>query len=85
MQPDTATIIAIGAAADLASRIFLAVLAIFIQMPSRYIYLIGALFTVVTRFGKLGHNNILVSNIRVLRNLDLVVNNSHNISFYKGF
>ncbi|XP_075154484.1 monocarboxylate transporter 9 [Haematobia irritans] len=49
-KPDTASIIAIGAAADLGSRIFLAFLAIFIQMPSRYIYLAGSFFTVLTRF-----------------------------------
>lgn len=55
VQADTASIIAIGAAADLASRIFLAILAVFIQMPSRYIYLAGAFFTVLSRFGKLHH------------------------------
>nr|XP_014097240.2 monocarboxylate transporter 9 [Bactrocera oleae] len=49
-KPDTASIIAIGAAADLASRIFLAFSAIFIQMPSRYIYLAGSFFTVIARF-----------------------------------
>ncbi|XP_020805403.1 uncharacterized protein LOC110181839 [Drosophila serrata] len=47
---DTATIIAIGAAADLGSRIFLAVTAVCIQVPSRYIYLAGAVFTVFARF-----------------------------------
>ncbi|BFG01448.1 uncharacterized protein DMAD_01198 [Drosophila madeirensis] len=47
---DTATIIAIGAAADLTSRIFLAVTAVCIQVPSRYIYLAGAVFTVFARF-----------------------------------
>ncbi|XP_030381357.1 monocarboxylate transporter 7 isoform X2 [Scaptodrosophila lebanonensis] len=49
-KPDAANIIAIGAAADLASRVFLAVTAICIQVPSRYIYLAGALFTVFARF-----------------------------------
>ncbi|XP_065365079.1 monocarboxylate transporter 9 [Calliphora vicina] len=49
-KPDTANIIAIGAAADLGSRIFLAFLAVFIQMPSRYIYLAGSFFTVISRF-----------------------------------
>lgn len=49
-KPDTASIIAIGAAADLASRIFLAFSTIFIQMPSRYIYLAGSFFTVIARF-----------------------------------
>uniref|UniRef100_A0A1A9ZB14 Major facilitator superfamily (MFS) profile domain-containing protein n=1 Tax=Glossina pallidipes TaxID=7398 RepID=A0A1A9ZB14_GLOPL len=49
-KPDTASIIAIGAAADLGSRVFLAFLAMFIQMPSRYIYLAGAFFTVISRF-----------------------------------
>uniref|UniRef100_Q6AWN8 RE57622p n=1 Tax=Drosophila melanogaster TaxID=7227 RepID=Q6AWN8_DROME len=51
-RPDTATIIAIGAAADLASRIFLAITAVCIQVPSRYIYLAGAVFTVFARFGR---------------------------------
>ncbi|XP_067616113.1 monocarboxylate transporter 7 [Eurosta solidaginis] len=49
-KPETASIIAIGAAADLASRIFLAFSTAFIQMPSRYIYLAGAFFTVICRF-----------------------------------
>ncbi|XP_005186890.2 monocarboxylate transporter 9 [Musca domestica] len=49
-KPDTASIIAIGAAADLGSRIFLAFLAVFIQVPSRYIYLAGSFFTVLSRF-----------------------------------
>ncbi|KAH8275744.1 hypothetical protein KR026_004448, partial [Drosophila bipectinata] len=49
-RPDTATIIAIGAAADLSSRIFLAVTAVCIQVPSRYIYLAGAVLTVFARF-----------------------------------
>uniref|UniRef100_A0A1A9W694 Major facilitator superfamily (MFS) profile domain-containing protein n=1 Tax=Glossina brevipalpis TaxID=37001 RepID=A0A1A9W694_9MUSC len=49
-KPDTANIIAIGAAADLGSRVFLAFLAMFVQMPSRYIYLAGAFFTVISRF-----------------------------------
>ncbi|XP_034474080.1 uncharacterized protein LOC117781430 [Drosophila innubila] len=47
---DAAKIIAIGATADLLSRIFLAITAIFIQVPARYIYLGGALFTVIARF-----------------------------------
>lgn len=51
-QADTASIIAIGATADLISRIFLAVTAIFIQVPARYIYLAGALFTIFVRFGE---------------------------------
>ncbi|KAH8421272.1 hypothetical protein KR009_012130, partial [Drosophila setifemur] len=49
-RPDTATIIALGAAADLASRIFLALTAVCIQVPSRYIYLAGAVLTVFARF-----------------------------------
>ncbi|XP_017050334.1 monocarboxylate transporter 9 [Drosophila ficusphila] len=49
-KPDTATIIAIGAAADLTSRIFLAITAVCIQVPSRYIYLAGAVLTVFARF-----------------------------------
>jgi len=61
-QPDTATIIAIGAAADLSSRIFLAITAVCIQVPSRYIYLAGAVLTVFARFGK----DILEPNISYL-------------------
>ncbi|XP_054747128.1 monocarboxylate transporter 9 [Anastrepha obliqua] len=49
-KPDTASIIAIGAAADLISRIVLAFSAVFIQMPSRHIYLAGSFFTVIARF-----------------------------------
>ncbi|XP_030566197.1 uncharacterized protein LOC115766416 [Drosophila novamexicana] len=48
-KADTANVIAIGAAADLLSRIFLAITAIFIQVPARYIYLAGALFTIFAR------------------------------------
>ncbi|KAH8398043.1 hypothetical protein KR222_011561, partial [Zaprionus bogoriensis] len=49
-KADTASIIAIGATADLISRISLAFTAIFIQVPARYIYLAGALFTMFVRF-----------------------------------
>ncbi|KAM7350408.1 monocarboxylate transporter 9 [Cochliomyia hominivorax] len=49
-KPDTANVIAIGAAADLGSRIFLAFLAVFIQIPSRYIYTAGSFLTVISRF-----------------------------------
>ncbi|XP_036337001.1 monocarboxylate transporter 13 [Rhagoletis pomonella] len=49
-KADTASIIAIGAAADLISRILLAFSAVFIQMPSRYIYLAGSFFTIIARF-----------------------------------
>lgn len=60
---DTATIIAIGAAADLTSRIFLAVTAVCIQVPSRYIYLAGAVFTVFARFGRF---RLVISNPNLL-------------------
>lgn len=51
-QPDTALIIAIGAAADLGSRCILAVMSLFVQVKARYVYLAGAIFTIVSRFGK---------------------------------
>ncbi|CAD6995604.1 unnamed protein product [Ceratitis capitata] len=56
-KADTASIIAIGAAADLASRIFLAFSAVFIQTPSRYIYLAGSFFTLIARFAFLNVYN----------------------------
>ncbi|KAH8291650.1 hypothetical protein KR018_010117, partial [Drosophila ironensis] len=53
-KTQTATIIAIGAAADLSSRIFLALTAVCIQVPSRLIYLAGAVLTVFARFAFIG-------------------------------
>lgn len=49
---DTALIIAVGAAADLLSRVFLAVLSICIVVKARYVYLAGAALTIIARFGK---------------------------------
>lgn len=51
MQADTAIIIAAGAAADLGSRVVLAVLSMFIQVKARYVYLAGAVGTIAVRFG----------------------------------
>lgn len=45
-------IIAFGAAADLGSRIFLAATSACIQVKARTVYLWGAIFTIVARFGK---------------------------------
>lgn len=45
-------IIAIGAAADLLSRVFMAVMSLCIQVKARYIYLAGASFTCIARFGR---------------------------------
>lgn len=44
-------IIAFGAAADLGSRVFLAVMSLCVQVKARYIYLAGAALTVIARFG----------------------------------
>ncbi|XP_055713264.1 monocarboxylate transporter 9 [Phlebotomus papatasi] len=52
-KQDTAKIIAIGAAADLASRTFLALASTCIKVKSRYVYLAGAAFTVAARFAHL--------------------------------
>ena len=52
LQSETAYIISIGAAADLLSRIFLAASSACIKVKARYVYLAGALFTVVSRFGE---------------------------------
>ncbi|CAO1399339.1 unnamed protein product [Diamesa hyperborea] len=49
-KSETAYIISIGAAADLLSRIFLAASSACIKVKARYVYLAGALFTVVSRF-----------------------------------
>lgn len=44
-------IIALGAAADLLSRVFMAVMSLCVQVKARYIYLAGASFTCIARFG----------------------------------
>ena len=50
-KQDTAYIIAIGAAADLVSRIFLAASSVCIKIKARYVYLFGAMLTLFARFG----------------------------------
>lgn len=49
-KADAAKIIAIGAAADLSSRIFMAIVSLCVQVKARYIYLAGATFTIIARF-----------------------------------
>lgn len=53
LQSDAALIIAIGAAADLGSRILLAIMSLFIQVKARYVYLTGAICTIASRFGRI--------------------------------
>lgn len=43
-------IIAGGAAADLFSRVFLAIMSLCIQVKARNVYLAGAIFTILSRF-----------------------------------
>uniref|UniRef100_A0A182NRI8 Major facilitator superfamily (MFS) profile domain-containing protein n=1 Tax=Anopheles dirus TaxID=7168 RepID=A0A182NRI8_9DIPT len=50
-KTDVSLIIAIGAGADLISRIFLAISSTCLNIKARYVYLAGALFTIVARFG----------------------------------
>uniref|UniRef100_A0A182W0Y1 Major facilitator superfamily (MFS) profile domain-containing protein n=1 Tax=Anopheles minimus TaxID=112268 RepID=A0A182W0Y1_9DIPT len=50
-KADVSLIIAIGAGADLISRIFLAISSTCLNIKARYVYLAGALFTIVARFG----------------------------------
>ncbi|XP_053680188.1 monocarboxylate transporter 7 [Anopheles nili] len=50
-KADVSLIIAIGAGADLISRIFLAISSTCLNIRARYVYLAGALFTIVARFG----------------------------------
>ncbi|GAB0097094.1 uncharacterized protein DMENIID0001_126920 [Sergentomyia squamirostris] len=52
-KQDTAKIIAIGAAADVASRTFLALASTCIKVKSRYVYLAGAAFAVAARLAHL--------------------------------
>uniref|UniRef100_A0A7G3APX1 Putative monocarboxylate transporter n=2 Tax=Lutzomyia longipalpis TaxID=7200 RepID=A0A7G3APX1_LUTLO len=52
-KQDTAKIIAIGAAADVASRTFLALASTCVRVKSRYVYMAGAAFTVAARFAHL--------------------------------
>lgn len=49
-QSDTALIIAGGAAADLCSRVFLAVTSLCVQVKARNVYLAGAILTILSRF-----------------------------------
>ncbi|XP_058823290.1 monocarboxylate transporter 7 [Topomyia yanbarensis] len=49
-KPDVSLIIAIGAAADLLSRVFLAISSTCLNIKARYVYLAGALFTILARF-----------------------------------
>lgn len=44
-----------GAAADLFSRIFLAVVSLFIHVKARYVYLVGAVATIGARFGEINN------------------------------
>lgn len=44
-------IVSIGAAADMSSRMFLAILSICIHFKARYVYLAGAVGTILSRFG----------------------------------
>uniref|UniRef100_A0A182QJX4 Major facilitator superfamily (MFS) profile domain-containing protein n=1 Tax=Anopheles farauti TaxID=69004 RepID=A0A182QJX4_9DIPT len=50
-KADVSLIIAIGAGADLISRIFLAISSTCLNIKARYVYLAGALFTIIARFG----------------------------------
>lgn len=43
---------AVDAGADLISRVFLAIMSVFVQPKARYIFLFGAVFTVIIRCGK---------------------------------
>ncbi|XP_055642216.1 monocarboxylate transporter 7 [Toxorhynchites rutilus septentrionalis] len=49
-KPDVSLIIAIGAGADLLSRVFLAISSTCLNIKARYVYLAGALFTILARF-----------------------------------
>lgn len=53
LQTDTSYIIAIGAAADLASRVCLAIMSLCIQVKARYVYLAGAILMILARFGEI--------------------------------
>lgn len=50
-KTDAAVIIATGAAADLGSRVFMAIMCLCVRVKARYIYLAGAGFTVIARIG----------------------------------
>lgn len=64
-QADTAMIVAIGAAADMSSRMFLAVMSLCVQVRARYVYLSGAVGTIFFRFGEYKTENN-VFQVRVL-------------------
>lgn len=58
IQKETAMIVSAGAAADLFARVFLAVISYFIPIKARNIYLIGAVATIIFRFGMFNHPHL---------------------------
>lgn len=50
-QAEAALVVATGASADLVSRIFVTVMSLCIEVKARYIYLSGAILTILLRFG----------------------------------
>lgn len=67
-KSDAALIISIGAATDLISRLFLSITSSCVQVKSRDIYLAGAVFTIVARFGMFPMFTLMLSQTRFLRN-----------------
>lgn len=61
VQRDSAMVVSAGATADLCSRVFLAIVSYFVQVNARHIYLIGAIATIIIRFGKLSGKKELIS------------------------
>ena len=49
---DIALIIAIGAGADLFSRVFLVIFSAFLEVKARYVYLAGVILTIFSRIGE---------------------------------
>lgn len=52
-KADTAVIVATGAAADMSSRMFLALMCFWFQIKARTVYLAGVIGSIIARFGKL--------------------------------
>lgn len=51
-QSHTALVVTTGAAADMFSRIFLAIMSLFVEIKARNIFLAGAIMIIIVRFSK---------------------------------
>lgn len=74
-KTDAANVVAVGAFADLISRIFITVMSLCLNTKARYVYMIGASLTILLRFGKLYVNNMLnqISSFHIVKSIRISV------------